>query len=151
MAVLALSFSILSPALSGQRYRTVTLRFADKESDDSRNSVLIDVGKKGLSAGDYAAVKGDVLYNRALTRRVGAIRGQQMLVRVTDEAITAESDFTFQLPRGSITVEGTGTTAEPIETLAVTGGTGRFKAAHGHLRIDHSRAAGALYTFVLLL
>ncbi len=68
---------------------------------------------------------------------------------------TFECDVTFELGEGLITVEGPITFSEenfdPTQELAITGGTGQYKTAHGVLRLDFSSDEGATFTFRLLL
>jgi hypothetical protein len=152
LAVMGLSVSIISPALSSEDEERLTLRLADRTSDDQRFFEDIDVGKKGLSVGDYTVVTGDPIYNRALTERVGVARGQLMAVEVNQgQPVAGEDDYTFELEDGFITAEGTDLLAKPTVTLAVTGGTGAYKTAHGTLTLDFSNEESTLFTFKLIL
>ena len=141
MGVIALVIAILSPAGAGGRYQRVTLHFT--ETLDVGTTV-IDTGEPGLSVGDYNVGESlDPLYNARGTRRVGSWSGHCMTAKVVsleDFSTIGECDWTFAIRgRGTITVEGR-VPFGPFEIehrrLAVTGGTGDFRTAHGTLLLS---------------
>jgi hypothetical protein len=155
VGVLALVVSMIVPAVADNGDERVTLRLAEKAADDEQFFTEIDVGKKGFSVGDYTVVKGDPVYNRALTKKVGTVSGDALVVWTKGQSATVEGDVTFDLKGGLITVEGPITFSEqdfdPVQELAVTGGTDAYKTAHGELEVDISDEAGFRFTFKLLL
>jgi hypothetical protein len=153
VAVMASSVSIISPVLSSEDGKRVTLRLADRTSDDDRVTEEIDVDDNGFpTVGDYAVVTRDPMFNRALTERVGFARAQIMLVQVNkDGPVAFEDDYTFEFEDGFITAEGTDLLAKPTVTLAVTGGTGAYETARGTLTLDFSNENRTLFTFKLIL
>jgi hypothetical protein len=150
VAVLALSFSILAPASSDTRYERKTIRLAERVDDDVEYT--IDVGEKGFSVGDYFVISGDRLYRPDRETRVGTANGDCMVVTLDPETERAEAecDITIDLPGGDITVEGTLDFAKKRVAVAVTGGTGHFKSAHGVLWVIQQEA-GLKFVFKLLL
>lgn len=151
VSLLALTFSMISPAFSEDTYDARTIRLVDKTADDDIK--LVDVGKKGLSVGDYAIFGGDPLFTPSLRHRVGRLRGSSFAIELGEgsELSLAEDDFTFSLRDGDITTEGTNDFSKDVVTFAVTGGTGAYKSAHGELHVDYSDPDISRYTFKLLL
>jgi hypothetical protein len=152
VAVLALSLSIVAPAMSNQRYQRVRFTVWDRSSDDERFNTEVNVGGRGFTPGDYIVLQGDPVFNRSFTERRGSVRGDCLLIRAGQRSASFECDVTFSLGAGRITVEGPLTFAGAVTnaTFAVTGGTGRYRAAHGTL---HARFTdqGAVFSFDLLL
>jgi hypothetical protein len=158
VGVLALLVSVIGPAVAGNGNdgdERVTLRLAEKAADDEQFSTDIDVGKQGFSVGDYIVLENEPVYNRALTKQVGTISGDGLFVSIKGQTVTLEVDVTFDLEGGLITVEGPITFSEqnldPVQELAVTGGTNAYKTAHGELEIDLSDPEGFRFTFRLIL
>jgi hypothetical protein len=155
--VLALSVSLIAPASSDQRYDRVNFTVRDKASDDEQHSVDIDVGKKGFGVGDYFVLSKDPFFNRSLEKELGYFTGDCMIVAINEETFeaTLECDVTANFRDGSIiTVEGPITfseeAAESEATLAVTGGTGKYKTAHGEVHTTFTEEGGT-FRFKLLL
>lgn len=155
--VLALSVSLIAPAASDQRYDRVNFTVREKVSDDDQTNIEIDVGKKGFGVGDYSVVSKDPFFNRSLEKELGYFTGDCLVVALDEEAFeaTLECDVTANFRDGSIlTIEGPITfseeVAEPEATLAVTGGTGKYKAAHGEVHITFAEEGGT-FRFKLLL
>jgi hypothetical protein len=101
----------------------------------------IDVGKKGLSLGDYF-VFSDKVYRHG--KRIGTDGGSCTIVHIkykdkTPKAITVQCLVTASLPKGQITTQGlvTGPVTGPTRPfkVAITGGTGAYKTAHGQLTV----------------
>jgi hypothetical protein len=111
-------------------------------------------GDEGFGVGDYFVIGSDPLYNRAGTKQVGHTNGDCLLTEL-DEAtfeVTFECDVTFVLRNGSITAEGpfSGTETGGSGNLAVTGGTGRYRTAHGEVHVTETDT-GLTAEFGLLL
>lgn len=122
IALVGLTASIITPASSNTRYHRQTLHVTDKASDGGE--IFIDVGEEGDSAGDYIVIE-NKLYNAAGTKKVGEATGDCLLL-----VVLGECDLSFKLRGGLIVFEGPVNFAE-TSRLAVTGGTGRYKTAHG--------------------
>jgi hypothetical protein len=154
-ALVGLALSVVSPAVSDVRYEKLRFTLTDKASDDDANSVEVDVGDTGFGVGDYFVISSDPVYNRAGTKQVGYADGDCLLTELdeTNFTVTLECDVTFVLRAGSITAEGPFTGTEEgggTSTLAVTGGTGRYKTAHGQVDVTDTED-GLEFDFLLLL
>jgi hypothetical protein len=155
VGVVALVVSMVVPSVAGNgddnRDKRVTLRLAEKTADDEQFFTFIDVGEEGESVGDYLVLKGDPIYNRARTEKVGVVRGDCLVV----EEARSECDVTFDLEGGLITAEGPidfSEQADVVQLHAITGGTGAYKTAQGVLELDFSEEQkGILFTFKLIL
>jgi hypothetical protein len=90
----------------------------------------IDVGAAGDSPGDYVVITG-LLARPASSQRVGSVNAVCTLMQVTDE-FPSQCVATASFRQGDITVQGMflSVTGAP-NVLAVTGGTGAYKTAHG--------------------
>ena len=153
--VLALVMIMIVPAMAGNGDDTVTLLLAEKFADDEHSVTEIDAPPQGVSAGDYFVFGHDPLYNRSLTKRLGHIDGECFLVDVNPagSAGTYECNVSFYLPGGLLTTRGAISFAgEDVEILdhAITGGTGKYKTAHGVEKAELG-PEGVLYTFRIIL
>jgi hypothetical protein len=151
IGLLGLSLSLIAPAPADSRYDKVTIRLAEKFSDDDEN--FVDTGATGFSVGDYLVFGNDPLYNRARTKKRGWGSGQCVFVNVKGETATAECDVSFYLDGGLLTFEGSFTGTEQsteFTAFAVTGGTDDYETAHGTAEIDQDDV-GLIFTLKLLL
>jgi hypothetical protein len=150
VGIVALLVSLM-PAVADDGGRRVTLRLAERAADDERFFTTIDVGEEGESVGDYLVLKGDPIYNRSRTKRVGVVRGDCLIV----EEVRSECDATFDLKGGLITAEGPidfSEQADVVQIHAITGGTGAYKTAQGLLELDFSEPdEGLVFIFKLIL
>jgi allene oxide cyclase len=104
---------------------------------------VIHLGKKGDSLGDQLAF-GNPVYDAANKTQVG--RDQGICVR-TVVGKSWECFWTVLLPAGQITVEGPAyDTADSM--LAITGGTGTYRDAHGQMKLHARNAKGTEYDFI---
>jgi len=101
-----------------------------------------DTGATGDSVGDILTFANDV-FNAADRTKVGTDNGYCLR---TVAGAAYECNWTTFLPGGQITVEGPFFDAKE-STLAITGGTGRFRGARGTMEL-HSRENGAKFAFV---
>jgi allene oxide cyclase len=113
------------PALAGAATvkRVTVVEHADTD-------VTTDTGKKGDSVGDLLTFAND-LYDATDKKKVGTDQGY--CVRVVAGA-SYECTWTALLPGGSVVVQGPFYDTKP-STLAVTGGTGRYRGGRGSMRI----------------
>jgi hypothetical protein len=99
---------------------------------------FIDVGAPGTSLGDYF-VFSDILYRRG--EEVGTSGGQCVVVAGTPPyaTFTAQCVATLDLERGQITLQGLvefqGEDDMSPFTVAITGGTGKYRGASGEARL----------------
>ena len=99
---------------------------------------FIDVGAPGTSLGDYF-VFSDIVYRRG--EEVGTSGGQCVVVAGTPPyaTFTAQCVATLDLERGQITLQGLvefqGDDDLNPFTVAITGGTGKYRGAGGEARV----------------
>jgi hypothetical protein len=154
VAFVALVVSMMVPAVAGSGDRRVTLRFAEDAADDEQFETDVDVGEAGFGVGDYTIIENEPFFNRALTKQVGTVSGDIVVAALEGETATLEIDLTFSLESGLITVEGPISFApdsDPVQEVAVTGGTDAYKTVHGELLIDARDEAGLRVTFRLIV
>jgi hypothetical protein len=101
-----------------------------------------DTGAPDDSAGDVLTFANDV-FDAADATKVATDQGY--CIRVVKGA-SYECNFTTFLAGGQITVEGPFFDAKD-STLAITGGTGRYRGARGTMDL-HSREKGTKFAFV---
>jgi len=106
-----------------------------------------DTGAAGDTVGDILTFANEV-FDAADATKVGTDNGY-CLRTVTGTAAAYECNFTTTLDGGQITVEGPFFDAKD-STLAITGGTGRFRGARGEMELQ-SREKGAKFAFVFHL
>jgi len=104
-----------------------------------------DTGAQGDSVGDILTFANEV-FDAADAKKVGTDNGYCLR---TVAGAAYECNFTTTLDGGQITVEGPFFDAKD-STLAITGGTGRFRGARGEMEL-HSREKGAKFAFVFHL
>jgi allene oxide cyclase len=104
-----------------------------------------DTGATGDSVGDILTFANKV-FDAADATQVGTDNGYCLR---TVAGAAYECSWTTLLDGGQITVEGPFLDAKD-STLAITGGTGRFRGARGEMEL-HSRENGAKFAFVFHL
>jgi hypothetical protein len=128
--------SAATPYGSSPDSPTTTIHFIARTID----SAQLDLGAKGLSLGDQAVFTDNLLQDG---KRVGEGHGVCTITRITGTApsrtLTNECLITGRLPRGQITIQGLLPTTEqgmsPPHALAVNGGTGAYRTAHGEVHV----------------
>ena len=104
-----------------------------------------DTGAQGDSVGDILTFANEV-FDAADAKKVGTDNGYCLR---TVAGAAYECNWTTFLDGGQITVEGQFFDAKD-STLAITGGTGRFRGARGEMEL-RSRENGAKFAFVFHL
>ncbi len=155
LAMLGLAVGVVAPASSGETYRRVTLRLTEKAADNRDHQAFVDVGREGPSVADYVVISQDPIFDARRARQVGDGRGDCVAVRAREAPagppeLTLECDVTFVLAGGLITTEGPFAPAGGRSVVAVTGGTGPYRAAHGTMTAINEEA-GFTFVFRLLL
>jgi hypothetical protein len=103
----------------------------------------VDIGPKGDSRGDILAFANPV-FDAANRRRIGSDNGQ-CIRTVAGQAY--ECAWTTFLPEGQITVAGPFFDTRD-SNMAITGGTGQYRTAHGEMRLHARNAQGTAYDFI---
>ena len=107
----------------------------------------LDLGTPGPSVGDRFSVFGELFRN---DKRVG-VAGYECvtllfslgLIRPAPAAATDQCTGSLSLPKGQITVQGLVDRTGPVPvTIAVTGGTGAYRTAHGELQTSGPNEQG---------
>jgi allene oxide cyclase len=141
LAATALAVSI-SASASGPGTARARVTSTVSVVEHATTDVTTDTGKKGDTAGDVLTFANDV-YNASDAAKVGTDEGA--CVR-TVKGKTYECSWTTVLPGGSLAVQGPFYDARN-STLAIVGGTGKYRAARGTMRLK-SRAGGKKFSFV---
>jgi hypothetical protein len=102
-----------------------------------------DTGAPGDSAGDILTFANDV-FDAADKSKVGTDQGYCLRVAA---GVSYECTWTTFLPGGQIVVNGPFFDTTLNNTLAITGGTGRYRNARGTMDLK-SQEDGAKFTFV---
>jgi hypothetical protein len=116
----------------------------DGDDDDGRTIRLIarsvtdaelDLGETGFGAGDRFVFSEDLYRD---DEKVGESGGECTIVRIVDEVATANCLASLTLPGGQITVQGLAEFSEenPPVTVAITGGSGRYREADGEFTVE---------------
>ncbi|MFI0774320.1 hypothetical protein [Streptomyces sp. NPDC021212] len=114
---------------------------------------FIDVGTPGASQGDEFVIAGDLLKDSAT---VGTFDEVCTLTRVgpDPDSFNQQCVGTLVLPGGDITFQGliSITAAGPGDiNVAITGGTGRYRTAHGFIHADNISETDTDLTVHLIL
>ena len=116
-----------------------------KVVEHADTDAVTDTGDKGDTAGDILTFANEV-FDAADAKKVGTDNGYCLR---TVAGAAYECNWTTFLDGGQITVEGPFFDAKE-STLAITGGTGRYRGARGEMEL-HSRDNGAKFAFVFHL
>jgi hypothetical protein len=160
-AMLALLLAVASVSLAsatssddggGNTTRVINLTATTVQNTD------IDLGKSGLSLGDRFVFSDDLSGDED-----GTDGGDCVIVRLDPEdateanvkAVTQQCVVTLSLPDGQITGQGlitfTNTSTQEPFTVAITGGTGEFRTAHGEVQVTEESDTVAKLTVKLIL
>jgi allene oxide cyclase len=126
---------LAAPADAAHRQTIRLLEHADTDA-------TTDTGAAGDSAGDILTFANPV-FNRADARQVASDQGYCVRVVV---GRSYECTWTNFLKGGQVVVQGPFYDTRD-STLAITGGTGRYRDARGTMRL-HARPDGKSYDFV---
>lgn len=150
--------SISAALLGAAAVTTVTINSAAADGGSHRHAVhftvveraltdtTADTGPAGDSLGDVLAFA-NPLYNAGDTRVVGSDNGSCVRTAVGK---SYECQWTNTLPGGSVMVAGPFLDAGD-STLAVIGGTGRYRGVSGEMLLHARNAAGSEYDFTFSL
>lgn len=119
-----------------------TLKLVERATSDA----VTDTGASGDSPGDILTFANDI-YDADNKTKVGTDNG--WCVR-TVAGSAWECFWTLILPKGQITVEGPFLDAGD-SVLAITGGTGKYAAVKGEMKLHARDAKGSEYDFVYVI
>jgi hypothetical protein len=118
-----------------------TLRIAVIEH--ATTDTVVDLTANGDSTGDLLTFNNEV-FDEDNETVVGTSHGDCIRIEV---GVSWQCRWTTSLEVGSITVEGPFFDSSP-SVLAITGGTGEFKAARGAMRLVARNDAGTEFDFI---
>jgi hypothetical protein len=129
-AALAIGGSAFAAASDSPGGSHEVLRFTAETEQDA----FVDIGSPGPGLGDQI-ISSDTVFRRG--EQVGTDGVICTIVKASPDSITCDWTMTIALPAGQITLQGiadgpAGPPTEPLTfELAVTGGTGQYRNAHG--------------------
>lgn len=130
-----------APAVSSPAHHGTVLRFAVTFSDH----YVVDVppaNPNGVGLGDYAVFSDQLLDRKGHV--VGTEGGSGLVTKISKTEAQVFFTLAIQLPHGQIAASGLSSPA-PSKQLAVTGGTGRYVGARGHLDlVENGDGTGSL-------
>jgi hypothetical protein len=114
---------------------------------------FVDVGTAGPSQGDEFVISGDLLQGSAVVGHYGEVCTLTRVGPVVD-SFDQQCVGTLTLPDGDLTIQGlisiTAAGPEADINLAITGGTGRYRTAHGFVHADLVDATDTAFTVHLI-
>lgn len=128
--VVAIAAGLAGAAYAGSRGLTGPVTIPTVEMGGNQEFLILNQNA-GDATGNEFAVSGP-LYRLGTHNRVGTLRGVCFVV--TKKFGIGQCSFTASLHPGNVTVSGTiNFTQGATDTLAVTGGTGKFQNARGEV------------------
>jgi hypothetical protein len=137
VATTAIVVSLVSVSVAGPNVLRVHV------IEHATTDTLVDLTANGDSTGDLLTFHNEVFDDRN-REAIGTSHGDCVRIEV---GVSWQCRWTTNLEVGSITVEGPFFDEGP-SVLAVTGGTGEFRAARGSMRLVARDDAGSEYDFV---
>jgi hypothetical protein len=116
----------------------------------SIDEVQLDLGEPGPSLGDQFVLSNNLFRDG---RKVGTSGGTCSITFFTADfsTLTANCVLTLSLPRGQITTQGLVSFTDPQPpVVAITGGTGAYRTAHGQMKVRTGEAEDRLTLFLIL-
>jgi hypothetical protein len=133
----ALVISMVSVSVAGPNIVRIAV------IEHATTDTVVDLTANGDSAGDLLTFHNEV-FDEDNETAIGISHGDCVRIEV---GVSWQCRWTTSLEVGSITVEGPFFDAAP-SVLAITGGTGEFRAARGSMRLVARDELGAEYDFV---
>ncbi len=119
-------------APSAEPAAPVTERLTLSSPFEGGDSHYIDLGKKGLGAGDVFTSVGVPVHDETTHRRVGSMDGMETILSRW-HAGTVSQTFTFRFKGGTVSVAGTLRHTEKPLRMPVVGGTGEYADVTGQM------------------
>jgi hypothetical protein len=127
--VVAAVYSVTAASASGDDTKVLRL------SEQNSRGTDLDLGEPGFGPGDQFVFRGKLFRD---SERVGSTGGACVVVAVFGAKAETQCQATLRLQHGQITLQGLVTFVEEESapfTVAVTGGTGKYRNAHGEATI----------------
>jgi hypothetical protein len=146
IALVALGIGVVTPALSTprseDRQRRIRLVAVNTEFN------FVDLGEQGDTLGDYFVFTHELMQSG---EQIGHVSGQCTIVSVAAVESEPQCVVTASLPGGLITAQTLigphGATGDIVQ--GITGGSGRFTGAEGHILIQGISDTRESWTFHL--
>ena len=136
--ILAMGTTVAAASRGGQTIAVV---------EHADTDIVVDLGDPGDSLGDMLPF-GNPIFDAADRHQIGRDEGLCFRTLV-DGALTGwECTWTTLLADGSITVQGPFPDSLEDSTLAITGGTGRYRNARGEMTLHARNELGTAFDFV---
>ena len=151
-AVAVLLFALLGTGASASGSR-------DKDDDDVKvirltaitaQDAFLDLGEPGDSLGDQSVFSEDLFRQGKNVGKSGVVC---TIVRLEPMvSATVQCVGTADLPKGQITIQGlvTFTNGPSTFQLAITGGTGKYREAHGEVTVEEISETESRITFKII-
>jgi hypothetical protein len=106
------------------------------EASETIQPAFVDTGAPGLSPGDLVVLRDGVL--RPDSTPAGTFNQVCTLVKVVGGPFTSEYECSgsLALEDGTITMQGPFVPAKAEQSAAITGGTDRYRTAHGEVAVQ---------------
>jgi allene oxide cyclase-like protein len=143
---------------NGDRHKKVRIIELTSKTVQSAD---LDLGDEGFGVGDRFVFSDDLFHDG---KQVGMLGGECTAMRILPQPLPAEQEpesvtincvVSAELQDGQLTVQGLVTFSEETEgepfTLAVTGGTGAFRTAHGEAEVTETSETEAAIRLKLIL
>ncbi len=137
IAATAIAISVVSVSAAGSK--VTRLHVIEHATTDT----VVDLTANGDSSGDLLTFHNEV-YDETNSEVVGTSHGECVRIEV---GVSWECRWVNTFENGSITVEGPFLDAGP-SVLAITGGTGDYRAARGSMRLAFHDEAGTEFDFI---
>ena len=146
IAVLSIGFAAALGAGVGSSPTSFTSTHDVSAGTDARETLVldfpfqgghqrfIDLGKKGLSAGDMFLSTGQPILDDATGERIGSADGVELIVSKRHDG-TVTSQSTLRLPGGHVELDGVVRHTDDPFRVTVTGGTGDYLGVGGQLTL----------------
>jgi hypothetical protein len=109
--------------------------------------IVIDLGAPGDSLGDMLPF-GNPIFDANDRHQIGRDEGICFRTVIDGELAAWECTWTLLLADGSITVQGPFLDSLEDSSLAITGGTGRFRNARGEMTLHARDELGTSFDFI---
>jgi hypothetical protein len=112
--------------------------------------VELDLGEPGPSLGDQFVLSNNLFRDG---KKVGTSGGTCSITFFTEDfsTLTANCVLTLSLPKGQITTQGLVSFTDPQPpVVAITGGTGVYRTAHGQMKIRTGETEDRLTLHLIL-
>jgi hypothetical protein len=116
---------------------------------EHRQETSIDLGEEGFGQGDQIVFR-DVLFRDGKRVGTGGVTCTVIFVSGNQQTVQLQCVGTLSLPQGQITLQGLPNIGDSF-FLAITGGTGAYRTAHGQAKVVTLSDTEDQYTLQLIL